>query len=101
MRKYIAIFTRLSVHCFHSAGAVLQRAAAGVSSTTSSPGSATKPTKRLRTAFTSCQLRELEYAFRMCPYPDSSLREQIASSTGIEENKIQVSPKLELHCMWD
>lgn len=94
MRKdnFIAFSHVFSVHCFYS-GEILQ-GAASVSSTTFSPGSATKSTKRLRTAFTSWQLRELEYAFRMCPYPDSSLREQIASTTGIEETKIQVSTKL-------
>ena len=46
--------------------------------------------KRLRTAFSTAQLRTLEYFFRMCPYPDSYGREQIARATGIEEAKIQV-----------
>ena len=46
--------------------------------------------KRLRTAFTTAQLRALEYSFRMCPYPDSYGREQIARATGIDEAKIQV-----------
>ena len=46
--------------------------------------------KRLRTAFTTAQLRTLEYFFRMCPYPDSYGREQIARATGIDEAKIQV-----------
>lgn len=82
-----------SFPCIVYSGEILQ-GAAGVSSTTVSPSSATKSTKRLRTAFTSWQLRELEYAFRMCPYPDSSFREQIASTTGIEETKIQVTTKL-------
>ena len=44
----------------------------------------------MRTAFTTAQLRALEYSFRMCPYPDSYGREQIASLTGINESKIQV-----------
>ena len=63
------------------------------SNSRSSSGSsrATKPTtKRLRTAFTTAQLRALEYSFRMCPYPDSYGREQIARLTGIDESKIQV-----------
>lgn len=46
--------------------------------------------KRARTAFTVSQLRALEYAFRMCPYPDSYGREQIARVTGISEAKLQV-----------
>ena len=49
-----------------------------------------RSSKRLRTAFTTAQLRALEYAFRMCPYPDSYGREQIARATGIDEAKIQV-----------
>ena len=49
-----------------------------------------RSSKRLRTAFTTTQLRTLEYSFRMCPYPDSYGREQIARATGIEEAKIQV-----------
>ena len=44
----------------------------------------------MRTAFTTAQLRALEYSFRMCPYPDSYGREQIARLTGIDESKIQV-----------
>ncbi len=44
----------------------------------------------MRTAFTTTQLRSLEYSFRVCPYPDSYGREQIASVTGINESKIQV-----------
>jgi hypothetical protein len=44
----------------------------------------------MRTAFTTTQLRSLEYSFRVCPYPDSYGREQIASLTGINESKIQV-----------
>ena len=53
--------------------------------------SSSKPTpKRMRTAFTTAQLRALEYSFRMCPYPDSYGREQIARATGINEAKIQV-----------
>lgn len=47
--------------------------------------------KRLRTAFTAAQLRALEYSFRVCPYPDSYAREQIARTTAIDEAKIQVS----------
>jgi hypothetical protein len=48
------------------------------------------PKKRLRTAFTTPQLRSLELSFRVCPYPDSYGREQIAGLTGVEESKIQV-----------
>ena len=49
-----------------------------------------KSSKRLRTAFTTAQLRTLEYFFRVCPYPDSYGREQIARATGIDDSKIQV-----------
>ena len=49
-----------------------------------------KSSKRLRTAFTTAQLRTLEYFFRVCPYPDSYGREQIARVTGIDDSKIQV-----------
>ena len=55
-----------------------------------SPTAAQK-NKRLRTAFTATQLRALEYTFRMCPYPDSYGREQIARATAISEAKIQVA----------
>ena len=56
----------------------------------SAKGQDSKSSKRLRTAFTRAQLRTLEYFFRVCPYPDSYGREQIARATGIDESKIQV-----------
>lgn len=55
--------------------------------------------KRLRTAFTAAQLRALEYSFRVCPYPDSYAREQIARTTAIDEAKIQVGSRCTLQVL--
>ena len=57
----------------------------------SSPPDSGNKVKRLRTAFTTTQLRSLEYYFRVCPYPDNMGRDVISRVTGIDESKIQVS----------
>ena len=46
--------------------------------------------KRPRTAFTTTQLKGLEYYFRICPYPDSMGRDVISRVTGIDDTRIQV-----------
>ena len=46
--------------------------------------------KRSRTAYSTAQLRSLECAFRLCPYPDCQARQVVAKATGITEGKIQV-----------
>ncbi len=47
-------------------------------------------TKRPRTAFTSSQLKGLEYYFRHCAYPDGNGRDVITRVTGVEDARIQV-----------
>ncbi len=49
-----------------------------------------RKSKRPRTAFTSSQLKGLEYYFRLCPYPDTMGRDVISRVTGIDDAKIQV-----------
>ncbi len=49
-----------------------------------------RKSKRPRTAFTSAQLKGLEYYFRLCPYPDTMGRDVISRVTGIDDAKIQV-----------
>lgn len=47
--------------------------------------------RRLRTSFTSKQIELLESVFMQTHYPDASVREEIGQSTGLNDNKIQVS----------
>jgi paired box protein 3/7 len=47
--------------------------------------------RRLRTSFTSKQIELLESIFLQTHYPDATLREQISQSTGLNDNKIQVT----------
>ena len=48
------------------------------------------PQKRQRTNFTSNQTEQLEYHFGFNQYPDIRSRENIASSTGLSEARVQV-----------
>ncbi|XP_052785041.1 paired box protein Pax-6-like [Mya arenaria] len=47
-------------------------------------------TVRHRTTFTSEQLVAMEAAFRSAPYPEVSVREELAKRLGLEETRVQI-----------
>lgn len=56
-----------------------------------SESEASTPIGRSRTYFTPEQVEMLEKAYDSNPYPDQNEKEQIASKSGLNENKVQAS----------
>lgn len=53
-------------------------------------GSSTSQHRRTRTAFNRHQLRVLETTFSRTHYPDTALREELATCTNLPESRIQI-----------
>jgi hypothetical protein len=49
-----------------------------------------KRRKRYRTIFSESQIETLEKVYKLTPYPDLFMREEVAMKTGIQEERVEV-----------